>query len=537
MSEFRKIKIAGLNLAPGAPEKELIAEAAARLCLAYGDIAGAKVLKRSLDARGRRAPRYEYTLGVLLPENIEIPAINNVSPWREFERVPIPPRGAAELRAVVVGAGPAGLFAALRLTEYGVRVRVLEQGKPLHERTKDVAEYWRRANLTPSSNVQFGEGGAGAYSDGKLTTRVKDYRKGWVLSNIAAAGGGESVLVDSKPHLGTGRLRTVVKRLRERLLSRGVEFYYNTYVDDLYMVNGEVRGVTTAAGPVEADAVFLAVGHSSRGLAVNLVRAGVLLEAKGFAMGVRLELPQSAVNLAQYGDYCQMPALPPAEFVLKERGIEGRGVYSFCMCPGGTIVPAGTEANGVVVNGMSGTNRSGRFANSAIVVEVRPEDFGMDPLGGINFQRRWERAAFESAGRGYLPAQRVSTFLGAGDERVKERCSAPWPLVERQLASLLPEFVRESLKSALPKMEGKISAVREGTLVGVETRTSSPFRITRTEEMCSLSHPRLYPVGEGAGYAGGIVSAAVDGARAVDEWCRLMGGGLQERELDIEVKS
>ena len=535
MGELKKLKITGMTLAPGAPEKELIHQAAARLGVSAVDIAEVKILKRSLDARGRRAPRYDYALGVLLPEEIEVDPSAGVNPWREVELIPLNPPNPQSLRAVVVGAGPAGLFAALRLTEYGVRIKVLEQGKPIEERTRDVAEYWRRANLTPASNVQFGEGGAGAYSDGKLTTRVKDRRKEWVLSAIAAAGGGESVLIDSKPHLGTGRLRTVVKSLRALLLSRGVEFSFNTYVDDLHLVNGEVRGVTTADGPIEAEAVFLAAGHSSRDLALNLARAGVLLEAKGFAVGVRIELPQEAVNLAQYGEFCHMQGLPPAEVVLRERGIEGRGVYSFCMCPGGTVVPVGTEPDGVVVNGMICTARSGRFANSAIVAEVRPQDFGMDPLGGINFQRRWERAAFEAAGRGRLPAQSVTSFLEKGEVRPPLRGSAPWPFVEASLSKLLPDYVSASLKVALPAMARKIPAVLNATLIGVETRTSSPFRVTRDAKMSSVTHPRLYPVGEGAGYAGGIVSAAVDGARAVDEWCRLMGGGLLERERDIEV--
>ena len=530
---MRRILVSGLRLPPGEGGIALLELAARRLGVEPERIGSWRIVRRSLDARGRRPPVFEYSAAVALHADAEPAAEGaDLRPWRPVTRIlrPVRPESGAP---VVVGAGPAGLFAALRLTEYGARPILVEQGRPVEERVRDVARYWREGVLNPASNVLFGEGGAGTYSDGKLTTRIKDFRKEWVLERLVEAGAPADVLFDAKPHIGTDRLRTVVASLRRVLMERGAAVHFGRRVDGLLLREEHAAGVTTAEGVIEGAAVFLAAGHSARDVYERLARQGVRLAAKGFALGLRVEVEQEAVNRRQYGRWCEEPGLPPAEFVLKEQAGDGRGVYSFCMCPGGTVIPAGSEPDGTVVNGMSGSRRSGRFANAALVVEVRPSDFGFDPLEGLRFQRKWERLAREAAGPRAVPASAVESFLRGTAQPALPRGSCPWEPKPADLAGCLPDFAAAGLREALPAMIRKLPPLGGGLLLGVETRTSSPVRIERGEDGQSLSTPGLYPVGEGAGYAGGIMSSAVDGARAADAWAALHGGSIvaeEERE-------
>jgi uncharacterized FAD-dependent dehydrogenase len=436
---------------------------------------------------------------------------------------------------VVVGAGPSGLFAALRLVAYGLKPVILERGEPIERRVRDVARYWRTGEAAPDSNVQFGEGGAGAFSDGKLTSRSKDFRREWVLEQLVEAGAPASILYDSKPHLGTDRLKKIVRNIRERLLGAGARIVFGERVEGLHICEEQLAGVAAAGGVVPSGAVFLGVGHSARALMRKLSTQGVAMSAKGFAIGLRAELEQAGLDSCQYGRYADDPGLSPAEFVLKASSVDAggkRGVYSFCMCPGGTVIPAGVEPGGLVINGMSGHSRSGRFANAAIVAEVRPEDFGCDPLKGYELQRSVEEAAYGLSGPRAVPAQTLASFLGAGGSGGSGlgHSTCPWPLVEAKLERCLPEYVTAALKQTLPGLTRKLEPLKRAKLMAAETRTSSPVRIERDADHESTSVKGLYPIGEGAGYAGGIVSSAIDGVKAVDAYARRLGGDLLERE-------
>ncbi len=519
----RRWAVAGIRVGLEAPEEAALLRAVEILGARPGDVRRWRLLRRSLDARGRRRPCFVVKVGVELEKPVPDPGLPGVSPWEEPgpERLgPVPP---VVGRPVVVGAGPAGLFAALRLTAYGLKPLILERGDPIDERVRRVAAYWRRAELDPESNVAFGEGGAGAFSDGKLTYRGRDPRKAWVFEALVAAGAPAEILVEARPHLGTDRLRTVLRGLRRRLVEAGAEFRFRTRVEGVFTEEGRVAGVITTAGVVRGAAVFLAAGHGARDLLFALAAQGVSMEAKGFAVGLRVEVEQEALDRCQYGRWAGHPRLPPAEFVVKARGA-GRDVYSFCMCPGGTVIPAGTEPDGLVVNGMSGSRRSGRWANAALVAAVEPPDWGGRPLEGIGWQRRWEQRAHRLAGPGRVPAQRLEDFARGVPSRTLPRCSCPWEPVPVALDRCLPGTVARALREALPSLVRQVPVLARGILVGVETRTSSPVRIRRDGALQAEGWPGLYPVGEGAGHAGGIVSAAVDGVRAVDAWVRALQG-------------
>ncbi len=427
-------------------------------------------------------------------------------------------------RPVVIGTGPCGLFAGLILAQMGLRPIILERGKPVRERTQDTFGLWRRRELNPESNVQFGEGGAGTFSDGKLHSQIKDPRHYGrkVLTEFVQAGAPAEILYLNKPHIGTFRLVGVVEKLRATIESLGGEMRFHSRVSDLDIDRGQVLGVMLASGEhIATRHVVLAVGHSARDTFHMLHERGVYLEAKAFSIGFRIEHPQSLIDRSRYGRHAGHPALGAADYKLVHHCRNGRSVYSFCMCPGGTVVAATSEAGRVVTNGMSQYSRNERNANSGIVVGITPEDYPGHVLAGIALQRDLEARAFQLGGGNYsAPAQLLGDFLAA-------RASTAFGSVQPSytpgvqlgdLSTSLPDYAIDALREALPAFDKQIKgyAMHDALLTGVETRTSSPIRIKRNDALQSLNTRGLYPAGEGAGYAGGILSAAVDGIKVAE---------------------
>lgn len=424
---------------------------------------------------------------------------------------------------VVVGMGPAGLFSALWLAQAGQRVILLDRGQSVEQRVAAVESFWQGGPLNENSNVQFGEGGAGTFSDGKLTTRVKNPLTRPILQTLVDFGAPEEILVQAKPHIGTNRLRHVLGNFRKKLQQLGVDLRFESCVTDIHRHGNRVDSVTiNDTDVIPCDVVMLAIGHSARDTYALLEKKQFTLQAKPFAIGVRVEHPKVLINKIQYGLESH-PHLPTADYSLAYNDKStGRGIYSFCMCPGGHVVQSSSEAEGVVVNGMSDYKRDGDFSNSALVVSVRPEDFADNtPLAGVHFQQHWEHQAFIAGGRSYhVPAQNMMDFLGKGTGPLNSSCCAG--IHAAQLSEALPDFVVNGLQQALPhfdrKMRGFIS--REATLTGIESRTSAPLRIVRDSSGQALDWHGVYPVGEGAGYAGGIMSAAIDGVSASLRICQ-----------------
>jgi len=488
--------------------------AAAALAVRDDDIAAVTVVRRSLDARKGR--RIGYSLGV----EVALGAVPAPPPRRPAPRV------AVGERVVIVGSGPAGTFAALRLAEAGARVTIVELGKAVQPRRHDLARLVRRGDLDESSNYCFGEGGAGTFSDGKLYTRTKDraaVRE--VLDLLVEHGAEPDIRVDSRPHVGSNKLPRILQGMREHLEAMGVEYRWSDPLVDLEMTD-RVRAARLRSGAeLPCDRLILAVGHSARAVYERLVERGVAAVAKPFAVGARVEHPQALVDRAQYGDAYQHPRLPAAFYHVTAQ-VGGRGVYSFCMCPGGWIVNSSTESGRLATNGMSLKRRDSPYANAALIVSVEPSDvepfarFPGDPLAGVAFQRALEERAYALGGGGFrAPAQRIDDFLAGRATTMPLRSSYRPSVVGADLAAALPPFVVAALRSALPVFDRTLRGfvTGEAQLVGVETRTSSPLRLVRdAERLESPSHPRLYPCGEGAGYAGGIVSAAIDGLRVAD---------------------
>ena len=477
-----------------------------------------RVVRRSLDARKNHPIGYRLRVEV---------ARKGESLARDQRDGPVPapsrsawPAGRPAPRVVVIGSGPAGTWAALRLAEAGVRAQIVELGKPVQPRRRDLA-LLNRGTLNPSSNYCFGEGGAGTYSDGKLYTRAKDrVAIAQVLADLVRFGAPPDIEIESRPHVGSNRLPKVLNALRAHLEAQGVVYHFDTEVVGVRVERDRLRAVRLAGGgEIEADVVVLAVGHSARSVYAWAAAAGIAVERKGIAVGVRLEHPQPVIDEIQYGRAAGHPRLPAAFYELRGMA-RGRGVYSFCMCPGGWIVPAATEPDGVVVNGMSLSRRDSPFANSGFVVTIEPADFGSDaagPLAGVEFQRTIERAAFRAGGGAQrAPAQRLVDFL-------QRRTSASLPsasyrpgIAAVDLGAVFPPLVLEALRDGLRGIAARVPGFLhpDAQLIAAETRTSAPARVLR--DASSLESPSLrglYPAGEGAGYAGGIVSAAIDGAR------------------------
>ena len=514
-------------------DEQLRAAILERLGIADAALLRCTVYRRAVDARKRSAIFSIYTLDVeVVDESVLLQKHNknkylDKSPDTGYHFVARAPEKLST-RPVVIGTGPCGLFAGLLLAQMGFRPIILERGKVVRERTQDTWGLWRKSVLNPESNVQFGEGGAGTFSDGKLYSQIKDprYLGRNVLTEFVRAGAPEEILYVAKPHIGTFRLVGVVEAMRATIEALGGEFRFQSRVTHIEIEaagdQNEVRGVVLAGGEqITSDHVVLAVGHSARDTFTMLHQRGVYLEAKPFSIGFRIEHPQSLIDRVRWGKFAGHALLGAADYKLVHHAANGRSVYSFCMCPGGTVVAATSEEGRVVTNGMSQYSRNERNANAGIVVGITPEDYPGDVLAGLDFQRQWESRAFALGGENYnAPAQRVGDFLARrASKALGDVMPSYKPGVQpTDLASCIPDYAIEAIRDALPAFDKQIKgfAMHDAVLTGVETRTSSPIRIKRNGAFESVNTRGLYPAGEGAGYAGGILSAAVDGIEVAE---------------------
>ena len=520
-----------LNHAPQA----VAAAAIARLKIEPGELISCTVVRRAHDARKKFAILLVYSLDVAVADEAGVlarfadDAQVRPKPDTDYRFVVRAPADATT-RPVVIGAGPCGLFAALVLAQMGFKPIILERGRAVRERTKDTWALWRKSVLNPESNVQYGEGGAGTFSDGKLWSQIKDPRHlgRKVLTEFVTAGAPPEILVDAHPHIGTFRLVKMVENMRATIEALGGEYRFESRVTDLDIETGadgarRVRGVVLAGGArIAADHVVLAVGHSARDTFEMLHGRGVYVEAKPFSIGFRIEHPQSLIDVARFGRSAGNPLLGAADYKLVHHAKNGRDVYSFCMCPGGTVVAAASEAGRLVTNGMSQYSRAERNANAGIVVGITPEvDYPEGPLAGIALQRKWEEAAFVAGGGTYAaPAQRVADFIaGRPSKSLGSVVPSYTPgVTPTNLATCLPKYAIIAIREALVQFGQQIRGfdMADAVLTGVETRTSSPIRIKRDESFQSVNTKGLFPGGEGAGYAGGILSAGVDGIKLAE---------------------
>ena len=521
------IVVTGVRLPIGAPEAEAVEQARRRLGAQCGAVKQACVVKVSVDARRRGNMSLVYSVGFSLEdEGAEAACVARAAHAGVTLRAPVRhtlARGEAPLsaRPVVAGFGPAGMFAALLLAREGYRPLVLERGADVDERVRAVEGFWRGGALDTRTNVQFGEGGAGTFSDGKLTTRIGDWRCETVLRELHRFGAPPEILYKAKPHIGTDLLRGIVKALRQEIIALGGEVRFHAQLDGIETGPGGVRGVHVDGQALPAGALVLAVGHSARDTFQLLRQSGLTLEQKPFSVGVRIEHRQSDIDRALFGEFAGHAALGRGEYQLSLRQ-GGRAVYTFCMCPGGTVVASASEQGGVVVNGMSEYARDGQNANAALVVSVDGADFGPDVLGGVAFQRALEQAAFTAGGGDYrAPAQSVGAFLQGKPGILESGVSPTYArgVREAELGGLFPEEIKAMLCAGLADFGRKLPGFSApgALLTGVETRTSSPVRLLRGENGQAVGMPGVYPCGEGAGYAGGIMSAAVDGIRTAEQ--------------------
>ena len=526
------LRVTNIKLSLDEDESLLKSKVAKKLKIPEKSILSLKINKKSVDARNKNDVHFVYTVDVELEDEskiLEKYSNKGVSEVKDvhikyekivYEKIMMPR---------VVGTGPAGLFAGLALARMGFRPILLERGKSVDERVKDVESFWNEGKLNIQSNVQFGEGGAGTFSDGKLNTSVNNPRGKVVLEEFVKAGAPEEILYSNKPHIGTDLLRNAVKNIRNTIISLGGEVKFNSKVTDLLIEDNRIIGVkVNNEKEYYSDRVILALGHSARDTFEMLYKSGVNIVQKPFSIGVRIEHPQIMINRSQYGKFANHKKLGAADYKLAAHFDNKRSAYTFCMCPGGMVIAAASEENMVVTNGMSYHARDMENANSALLVGVDPEDFGSDhPLAGVEFQRKWESLAFVLGGKDYkAPAQKVGDFLkdkpsdSIGDVRPTYNLG----VTMTDLRECLPKYVTDTLKMAILAFDKKIKgfAYEDAIMTGVETRSSSPIRIVRDESFQS-NIKGLYPIGEGAGYAGGIMSAAIDGLRAAEEVAKSYG--------------
>jgi uncharacterized FAD-dependent dehydrogenase len=534
------LRLSEIKLPLDHPESVLEAAVRARLAeLGVGEdgLIRYTVFRRAHDARKRADIKLTYIVDVEVKDEAaalkrltDVPHCG-VTPDMTYRFVAKAPAEMTAPRPVVIGMGPCGLFAGLILAQMGFRPIILERGKAVRERTKDTFGLWRKSVLNPESNVQFGEGGAGTFSDGKLYSQIKDPkhygRK--VLDEFVRAGAPEDILFLSRPHIGTFRLVSMVEKMRATIHALGGEVRFETRVDDIEIDQGKVRGLKLSTGEhLRCDHV-LAVGHSARDTFQMLSDRGVYIEAKPFSLGFRIEHPQGLIDRSRFGKFAGHKQLGAADYKVVHHCSNGRAVYSFCMCPGGTVVAATSEPGRVVTNGMSQYSRAERNANAGIVVGITPDDYPGGPLAGIAFQRKWEERAFELGGGNYMaPGQLVGDFIaGRPSTSLGSVVPSYKPGVHpTDLSTALPDYVIEAIREALPQMDKKIAgfAMHDAVLTGVETRTSSPIRVRRRDDFQSMNVEGLYPAGEGAGYAGGIYSAAIDGIEVAEALALNMTG-------------
>ncbi len=514
------IIVPNISIGLNEPKQAAIDTALKKLGLAQRDIQKAYIVKSSVDARKREQIKLVYSVGIEVPdeEGILRRAGNSGATLKSTTTLTLQTGSKLlEHPPVVAGFGPAGMFAALLLARAGFRPIVLERGGDVDERVRAVNAFWQGGVLDETTNVQFGEGGAGTFSDGKLTTRINDERCDFVLNELYRHGAPADILEKAKPHIGTDKLRGVVKAIREEILSLGGQVLFHTRLTDITLQDGRLISVMANGQELPCETLLLCIGHSARDTFAMLLDRQVAMQPKAFSVGVRIEHLQQTIDEGLYGRFAGHPALPQGEYQLSHR-LNGRGVYTFCMCPGGFVVPSSSEEGGVVTNGMSEYRRDGLNANAALAVGVEPADFGGGVLGGMAFQRSLEAKAFQSGGGSYkAPAQTVGRFLSgrAGLELGRVQPTYAIGVAEANLTDVLPPFVTDMLKLGLTTFHTKIKGFTspDAILTGVETRTSSPVRILRDETLQAEGIRGIYPCGEGAGYAGGIVSAAVDGVR------------------------
>jgi uncharacterized protein len=525
---MRKLRITGIVLSLGEGEEVLQGKVAAILHIPDADVSSLTVIRKSIDARRRKPPRFIYSVDVSTPDGVEATDEAGVKiEVIEEDKKPFfsPAKIREGKRPVIVGCGPAGIFAALTLAERGIPVLLLERGKSVPARIADVQAFWEKGVLKTESHVHFGEGGAGTFSDGKLTSRLANPFTKWIKTRLVDAGAPSEILTDAKPHVGTDRLREVVINLRKRLIELGCEIRFESKVTDFLIHHRKLEGVVVRGNEeIKTDTLILAAGQSAEDTYGKLYELGVHLTPKPFAIGFRVEHPQELIDAIQYGKWRGHPDLPPADYFLTAKLPQmNRSVYTFCMCPGGSVIGCSSEERTIVTNGMSRYRRASPYANSAVVVAVRCEDFtdaAPHPLCGLVFRRQWEERAFILGGEDYhAPAQGLVDFIKDSERTAVNRTSFSPGVKPALLRDTLPPFAVEALKQGIAEFDKKMRGfiTEEATLIGVETRTSSPVRISRGPDGQSVNTAGLYPCGEGAGYAGGIISSALDGITAAQK--------------------